>query len=74
VPVEEFGWSLFVPGRNRMIVDFSVRSVVSGECSHGGYVVALRDATERMHQEKIQPSRAETRTPANCLGPMLQVS
>src|SRR5580698_5321823 len=45
VAIEEFGWSLFVPGREQMIVDFSVRSVVSGEGSHSGYVIALRNAT-----------------------------
>jgi len=73
VAIEEFGWSLFVPGRDRMIVDFSVRSVVSSEGSPGGYVIALRNATERMHQAKIEPSRAETQTLANRPGPMLQV-
>jgi PAS domain S-box-containing protein len=74
VAVEEFGWSLFVPGREQMIVDFSVRSVVSGEGAHSGYVIALRDATERMHQEAIDASRAETQTPADRPTSILQVS
>jgi PAS domain S-box-containing protein len=60
VAIEEFGWSLFVPGRERMMVDFSVRSLVSAEGLHSGHVVALRDATERMYQRVIQASVAAT--------------
>jgi PAS domain S-box-containing protein len=65
VVIEEFGWSLFVPGRERMMVDFSVRSLGSEEGRPSGHVVALRDATERMRQEIMDASLARTQTFGN---------
>jgi PAS domain S-box-containing protein len=72
VAIEEFGWALLVPGRERMIVDFSVRSLLSGEGMPSGHVVALRDATERMHQKVIEASVIQAQTSHNRSYSMMQ--
>jgi AmiR/NasT family two-component response regulator len=72
VAIERFGWSLFVPGKDQMLVDFSVRSLVSDAGSPSGHVVALRDATERMRQEIIDAPLAETQTFGNGPGSKVQ--
>ena len=54
--VEEFGWYLRRPDRGQMIVDFTVRSLVADDGEHGGHVLTLRDATERMRKSVIEAS------------------
>jgi PAS domain S-box-containing protein len=73
VTLEEFGWILRVPDKERMIVDFSVRSVACEEGGIGGNVLALRDATERMRQQVIDASTAETQTFDNSPISMVQL-
>jgi PAS domain S-box-containing protein len=73
VSVQEFGWFLRVPGGDQMIVDFSVRSVISDDGGLGGHVLALRDASERMRQSAIKASMEETQTFDNGPIPMVQL-
>jgi PAS domain-containing protein len=56
-----------------MIVDYSVRSLISEVGDHGGHVLALRDATERMRQKVIEASLAETHTFDSSVVSMLQL-
>jgi CheY-like chemotaxis protein len=60
ITIEEFGWFLNVPGRDRLIVDFTVRSLLAGDEANGGYVVTLRNADQRMRQSFIEASTRET--------------
>jgi len=73
ISLEEFGWLLHVPGRDRMIVDYSVRSLISEDGAHGGHVLALRDATERMRQKVIDATLSETHTFDNSAISMVQL-
>lgn len=73
VSLQEFGWFLRVPGRDRMIVDFSVRSVISDDGGLGGHVFALRDADERMRQSAIEASTAEAQIFSTGPIPMVQL-
>jgi CheY-like chemotaxis protein len=71
--IEEFGWFLFVPGKDRMIVDFTVRSVIAEDGSHGGHVITVRNALERMRQRLIEASIGEDKAFDNSPLAMLQL-
>jgi PAS domain-containing protein len=58
--IEEFGWFLWVPGRDPLIVDFTIRPVVAYGGSLGGNVVTLRNAAQRMRKSLIEASTKET--------------
>ena len=73
ISLEEFGWLLHIHGRDRMIVDYSVRSLISEVGDHGGHVLALRDATERMRQKVIEASLTEAHTFDSSVISMLQL-
>jgi PAS domain-containing protein len=60
VALEEFGWFLQVPGRERQIVDFTVRFLDADGDALGGHVITLRDASQRMRQNQIEASKSET--------------
>jgi PAS domain S-box-containing protein len=73
ISLEEFGWLLHVPGKDRLIVDYSVRSLINEVGDHGGHVLALRDATERMRQKMIEASLVEAHTFDNSAISMVQL-
>lgn len=73
VSVEEFGWFLNVPGRDRMIVDFTVRSVVADDGGYGGHILTLRNAEVRLRQNLIEASMEEAQTFDNGPIPMVQL-
>lgn len=58
--IEEFGWILRVPGRDRAIVDFTVKSLFADDGVRSGHVITLRNAFERMRQSMIEASSRET--------------
>jgi PAS domain-containing protein len=58
--IEQFGWFLRVPGRDRLIVDFTVRSLVADDGAPGSYVITLRNAAQRMRQSAIEAFTSET--------------
>ena len=71
--IEEFGWFLRVPGRDRLIVDFTVRSLVADDGAHGGHVLTFRNAAERMRQKLIEASTKETECFDNAPMAMVQL-
>ena len=71
--IEEFGWFLRVPGRDRMIVDFSIRSLVGEDGAQAGHVLTLRNAAERMRQRLLEASTAEAETFDNAPMAMVQL-
>jgi PAS domain S-box-containing protein len=71
--LEEFGWLLRSPGRDRMIVDFSVRSVFTDDGGFSGHVLALRSAAGRIRQSVVEASMEETQTFDNGPLPMMQL-
>jgi CheY-like chemotaxis protein len=58
--IEEFGWFLNVPGRDRLIVDFSVRPLAAGDGTNGGHIVTLRNADRRMRHSFVEASTRES--------------
>jgi len=62
VPVEEFGWSVERPAGECVLVDLSVAPVTDSSGQPNGYVITLRDASERMRFQAIE----ETMDHANC--------
>jgi PAS domain-containing protein len=71
--IEEFGWLLRIPNRDRMIVDFTVRSLVADDGAPAGHVLTLRDATERMRQRVIEGPTREAETFDNASMAMVQL-
>lgn len=71
--IEEFGWLLRVPGKDRLIVDFTVRSLVADDGARGGHVVSLRSAAHRMRQSVIEGSTRETESFDNAPMSMVQL-
>jgi len=71
--LEEFGWFLSVPGRERLIVDFTVRSVVADDGAHCGHVITLRDAFQRMRQSLSEDSTSESQCFDNAPVAMVQL-
>ena len=71
--IEEFGWVLEVPGRDRMVVDFTVRSFIAEDGTHGGHALTIRNAAERMRQKLIEASISEDRTFDNSPIAMVQL-
>jgi len=57
--IEEFGWFLRGPGSDRIMVDFTVRSLSAEDGSNAGHVLLLRNAAERMRQNVIEASTRE---------------
>jgi PAS domain S-box-containing protein len=58
---ELFGWMLRVPGRELAIVDFTLRPIFAADGSPNGFVLSLRDATERIRNNFIEVSQSEAR-------------
>jgi PAS domain-containing protein len=73
VAVEEFGWFLNVPGRDQLIVDFTVQSLVGEDGAHGGHFLTLRSAAQRMHQSSIEANTRETECFDNAPMSMVQL-
>ena len=73
VALEQFGWLLLIPGQDRAIVDFNVRSVIAEDGSHGGHVLTLRNATQRMRQKLIEASISEDTSFDSSPIPMVQL-
>ena len=71
--LEEFGWLLRVPGRDPLIVDFTVRFLVADGGAHGGHVITLRNAFQRMRQNVIEASMSETECFDNAPMAMVQL-
>jgi PAS domain S-box-containing protein len=53
-PVDEFGWILVQPGGETVLVDLSVAPLTDPAGQTNGYVVTLRDASERMRFTAIE--------------------
>jgi CheY-like chemotaxis protein len=73
VAIEEFGWFLNVPGRDRLIVDFTVRSLLASDEANGGHVVTVRSAHRRMRHSFIEASIKETESFDNAPLSMVQL-
>ena len=71
--LEEFGWFLRVPGRERLIVDFTVRTLIADDGARGGHVITVRDAFQRMRQQVIEASTSETECFDNAPMAMVQL-
>jgi len=54
--LEEFGWTLHRPGGETLLVDVTVAAMTDNAAQPAGYVVTLRDASERMRFQAIEES------------------
>jgi PAS domain S-box-containing protein len=59
-PVEEFGWTLSQPGGGSTLVDISITQLVNYQGKHDGFVITVRDATQRVRAQAINETLEET--------------
>jgi PAS domain S-box-containing protein len=73
VAIEEFGWFLHVPGKDQLIVDFAVRSLIGGDGAHSGHIISLRSSAQRMCQDVVDSSKREIECFDNASVSMVQL-
>ena len=60
LPTEEFGWSLRTASGGSILVDVSITPLLRAESLRRGFVVSVRDATERLRSQAIDETIEET--------------
>ncbi len=59
ISIEEFGWSLMQPGGAALRVDLSIAPLASSSGQRKGYVLTIRNASERMRSQAIDETLDE---------------